>query len=86
MLNKLWLAFDLALITAMLIFAISNYWSGDLFFIVDVFVILALSASRIIRWQINKTLRESELLFGERYLQYLEAMGYDNGDGKQEVK
>ncbi len=84
--SKLLLAFDLTLITLLLFFAIRNYWSGSLYFIGDVILILGLSASRIVRWQINKTLRESELLFGERYLQYLEEMGYDNGDGRREIK
>ena len=60
MLDKIWFAFDLVLVIVMLFFATFSYGSGSLWFIGYVFLILALSASRIVRWQINKTLRESE--------------------------
>ncbi len=83
MLSKLILAIDLTLITMLLFFASQHYWSGNLYFIVDVFLVLGLSASRIIRWQINKILLESEQQFSEMYQEYLEAMGYDNGKQKE---
>lgn len=67
-----------------LVCATLQYGVGNSLWMLCVFAVLALSASLIYRWQINKILRESELLFGERYLQQLEAPGY--GDEKREVK
>ena len=86
MLNKLRLAFDLTLITFLLFFAIQHYWSGSLFFIVEVIIILLLSALQIVRWQINKEMCELEQQFNEMYQQYLEVTGYGNGKGEYEVK
>ncbi len=79
MLEKILLAIDLTLITILLYFACVNYWSGSLFFIGDVFVILFLSANRIARWQVKRLIRKSEQEFEAMYLNELERRGQDNG-------
>ena len=81
MLDKLWLVFDLALVTVMLFFATLSYGAGNLWFIEYVSLILALSAARIVRWQINRILRKSVQNFEKSYQEYLETMGY-KGNGE----
>ena len=70
------------LIPFLLIVASWDYWTGGWVWMVDVFAILTISTSLIYRWQTWRIIQQSKLLFGERYLQYLEAMGYDDGEAK----
>ncbi len=77
MLNMFVLAFDLTLITFLLISVSLHYWSGSLLFIVDIVFILALSASRIARWQLRRLIRKSEQEFEAMYLNELERRGQE---------
>ncbi len=60
----------------------SHWW----IWIPGVVIILFGCAVIIYGWQVGRMIRKSEQEFETMYQQRLEAMGYDNGDRKREVK
>ncbi len=84
MLRTIRLILDIILIILCLFMTAVVYYGGSLWFIPGVCTILLVAAIHIYAWQINKLLSKSVKEFEKNYQEYLEAMGYNNGDGVKE--